>query len=32
MSNLNLIDFHNVLNISLITNEKELEKLNLSIC
>ena len=32
MSNLNLIDFHNVLNISLITNEKELDKLNLSIC
>lgn len=28
MSNLNLIDFHNVLNISLITNEKELDKLN----
>ena len=32
MSNLNLIDFHNVINISLIADEKELDKLNLSIC
>ena len=27
MSNLNLTDFHHVLNISLISNEKELEQI-----
>ena len=31
-SNLNLIHFHHVLNILLISNEKELEQLNLGIC
>ena len=31
-SNLNLIDFHHVLNISLISNEKELEQIKLKPC
>ena len=31
-SNLNVIDFHHVLNISLISNEKELEQIKLGIC